>query len=165
MTRPVRTRPPIRYIYVIGPQSGWQKVGLAIDPQTRLDALQTASGLDLMLHASVAVPFGEAHAVERQAHQALARCRVRNEWFETTPAAAVAAVHKAAGPWIGQAASVRRETALIPADRELPLFAFEPAARTADRFTPEALLNALEGSVSPLPNWVAVVALFKSQVR
>ena len=84
-----------RYIYVIGPAHGMQKVGLATDPRTRLSALQTACPFELVLHACVAVPFAEARAVEGRAHQLLAASRARCEWFETTPAAAVAAIHAA----------------------------------------------------------------------
>lgn len=87
-----RPQPTHRSIYMIGPTDGLQKVGTATDPKSRLAALQTASPLDLVLHASIAVPFNDALAVERRAHRLLVRPCVRNEWFETTPAAAVAAV-------------------------------------------------------------------------
>lgn len=106
MSRQPRPRPLARFIYVIGPQQGLQKVGLATDPQARLAALQTASPFDLITHAAVAVPFREAHAVERHAHRLLARSRVRNEWFETTPAEAVAAVHSASTPFAGRTTRV-----------------------------------------------------------
>ena len=96
MTR--RPPPPNRYIYVVGPQVGLQKVGLATDPRSRLATLQTACPFDLFLHIAVAVPFGDAHAIERGAHRLLARSCVRNEWFEATPAEAIAAVKSAAAP-------------------------------------------------------------------
>ena len=104
MSRNVRPAPLTRFIYVIGPEQGLQKVGLATDPRSRLATLQTASPFDLLLHASVAVPFGHAHAIERQAHRLLVRSCVRNEWFETTPGDAIAAVHAAATPWIRKGA-------------------------------------------------------------
>ena len=91
-----RPQPTHRYVYVIGPAQGLQKVGIATDPRSRLAALQTASPLDLVLHASIAVPFSDALAVERQAHRLLVRSCVRNEWFDTTPAEAVSAVERAA---------------------------------------------------------------------
>lgn len=93
-----RPTPTHRHIYVIGPPIGLQKVGLATDPRARLAALQTACPFDLLLHLAVAVPFGEAHAIERRAHRLLARSCVRNEWFDTTPAEAIAAVQSAAAP-------------------------------------------------------------------
>ena len=104
MSRAHRPAPLTRFIYVIGPEQGLQKVGLATDPRSRLATLQTASPFDLLLHASVAVPFGHAHTIERQAHRLLVRSCVRNEWFETTPADAIAAVHAAAVPWIKKGA-------------------------------------------------------------
>jgi hypothetical protein len=97
MSRSRRLLPATRYIYVIGPQNGLQKVGFATDPRSRLASIQTASPIDLVLHASIAVPFGQAHSVERLAHEMLAHCRARNEWFDTTPAEAIAAVHAATG--------------------------------------------------------------------
>ena len=93
-----RPPPPHRYIYVIGPSQGLQKVGIATDPKQRLATLQTAVPFDLHLHLAVAVLFHEAHAIERRAHRLLAKACVRNEWFETTPADAMAAVRSATAP-------------------------------------------------------------------
>lgn len=147
MSRQPRPQPLIRFIYVIGPWQGLQKVGLTTDPQSRLATLQTASPFDILMHASVAVPFREAHAFERRAHQILARTRVRNEWFETTPADAVAAVHSAAAPFKRRTTAApnpaviwpptptwgisRAPAAPSPADRS-PLMAFA-AARDVQR--------------------------------
>ena len=89
---------PHRYVYVIGPSQGLQKVGIATDPRQRLATLQTAVPFDLHLHLAVAVPFHEARAIERGAHRLLARSCVRNEWLETTPSEAIAAVHSATAP-------------------------------------------------------------------
>ncbi len=91
--RPV---PPHRHIYVIGPLIGLQKVGIATDPRQRLATLQTACPFDLFLHLAVAVPFEEAHAIERRAHRLLARSCIRNEWFEATREEAIQAVQSAA---------------------------------------------------------------------
>ena len=90
-----RTPPANRFVYVIGPPVGLQKVGIATDPKQRLATLQTACPFDLFLHLAVAVPFGEAHAIERAAHRLLARSCVRNEWFEATAAEAIQAVQAA----------------------------------------------------------------------
>ena len=95
MKRQPKRQSLTRYIYVIGPAHGAQKVGLATDPRTRLSALQTACPFELVLHACVAVPFAEARSVEGRAHQLLAATRARNQWFEATPAEAVAAIHAA----------------------------------------------------------------------
>ena len=96
-----RPPPANRYVYVIGPPVGLQKVGIATDPKQRLATLQTACPFDLFLHLAVAVPFGEAHAIERRAHRLLARSCVRNEWFETTRDEAIKAVQTAAARTTG----------------------------------------------------------------
>ena len=93
-----RPPPPHRHIYVIGPTVGLQKVGIAPDPRQRLATLQTACPFDLFLHLAVAVPFGDAHAIERRAHRLLARSCVRNEWFEATREEAIHAVQTAVAP-------------------------------------------------------------------
>ena len=93
-----RPLPPHRHIYVIGPPVGLQKVGIATDPRQRLATLQTACPFDLFLHLAVAVPFGDAHAIERQAHRLLARSCVRNEWFEATREEAIQAVQSVVAP-------------------------------------------------------------------
>ena len=87
---------PQRFIYVIGPLEGAQKVGFTTDLKSRLAALQTACSQELMLHAAVRVPFDEAHAIERRAHQLLQRSHVKNEWFDLLPSRAIVAVLQAA---------------------------------------------------------------------
>lgn len=104
MTRRHQPPPIVRYVYVIGPMDGLQKVGMAIDPKSRLAALQTASPAGLMVHAAIAVPFGAAPDGKQQAHRLLARSCVRNEWFQTTPAETVAAVLCGCPAMDGQAA-------------------------------------------------------------
>ncbi len=111
MNRSPRPQPLTRFVYVIGPEQGLQKIGLATDPRSRLATLQTASPFDLLLHASVAVPFGAAPAIERQAHRLLVRSCIRNEWFDTTPDEATAAVHTAAAPWLKKATPATTPTA------------------------------------------------------
>ena len=116
-----RLPPPCRYIYVIGPETGLQKVGIATDPRTRLAALQTASPVRLVLHASIPVPFGAAHDVERRAHDRLREARASGEWFDVAAAAAIEAVR-------GASSSLPSMPAEFGA---LPLFAF--SAAVADR--------------------------------
>jgi hypothetical protein len=124
VSRAPKPQPLNRYIYVIGPQQGLQKVGLATDPQTRLAALQTASPFNLQIHVAVQVPFAEAHTIERRAHRLLARSRIRSEWFQTSPGEAIAAVHAAAAPAREGLRQERRE--VLP----LPLFDFRDYGRT-----------------------------------
>ncbi len=172
MTR--RTPPTNRYVYVIGPLVGLQKVGIATDPRQRLATLQTACPFDLSLHLAVAVPFGEAHAIERRAHRLLARSCVRNEWFETTAKEAIAAVQTAvagraraaqAAPteWLGRRGKPAPQVApLLAAGRQfrpeaafhkpvvlapLPLFEFVPPEVDGQAMVDqalEALLNRMD---------------------
>lgn len=100
MRRHRRLAPALRYVYVIGPEKGLQKVGMATDPRIRLATLQTASPQDLMIHAAIGVPFGVAPEVESKAHRLLGRMQVRNEWFAITPAEGLFAVYTAALPWM-----------------------------------------------------------------
>ena len=60
-------RPLARFVYVIGPEQGLQKIGLATDPHARLATLRTASPFELHVHAAIPVPFRQAHAVEQRA--------------------------------------------------------------------------------------------------
>ena len=118
---PPRPKPPMRFVYVIGPAVGLQKIGLATDPRSRLAALQTACPFDLHLHVAVSVPFGEAHAIERRAHRALAHVCARNEWFAVTPAEAIAVVRQAAALTTLMPPEWRQANVLAGA---LPLFAY-----------------------------------------
>jgi hypothetical protein len=111
---PQRLPPPHRYVYVIGPNTGLQKIGIATDPRGRLAALQTASPSKLILHASIAVPFGAAHDVERRAHHRLRAARASGERFDVTAEEAIEAVEIAASTL----PSMHDEAAA------LPLFAF-----------------------------------------
>lgn len=128
MTRTSRPAPTHRFIYVIGPAVGLQKVGIATDPRMRLATLQTACPFDLTLHVAIPIPFGEAHAIERRAHRALARSCVRNEWFEATPAEAINAVRAAVAPAIQPAQPTPAEWRISRAHRANPLI-----AETSDR--------------------------------
>ena len=142
-----RTPPPVRYVYVIGPAAGLQKVGLATDPRARLAALQTVCPFDLHLHVAVSVPFGEAHAIERRAHRALAKACVRNEWFAVSPAEAVAAVREAANPPEEAAPALPKEwqPRPVPDLTVLPLFGFRrevgPVAAACNATPRRALLD------------------------
>ena len=102
-------RPPVRYVYVIGPAAGLQKIGMATNPRARLAQLQTGNPHDLVLHASIPVPFDLAPAVERRAHRSLIRHCVRSEWFDVAPDAAVAALQAAVS------AVVRAPLPVVPA--------------------------------------------------
>ncbi len=143
MTR--RAPPANRFVYVIGPPVGLQKVGIATDPRQRLATLQTACPFDLFLHLAVAVPFGEAHAIERRAHRLLARSCVRNEWFETTREEAIGAVQTAVAGRPKSAAAAPTEWQ-SPRVKAVP--AVGPLLAAGRQFRPEA---AFHKPVAPLP--------------
>jgi hypothetical protein len=150
LSRRPRLPPIVRYVYVIGPTRGLQKIGMATDPQTRLAALQTASPVDLLIHAAIAVPFGAAPDVEHQAHRLLGRMCVRNEWFEATPAEALFAVYTAALPWMEKLTTLRR---LEPEIMRLPVAG--PAPRAPSSLVAAAALDPLRrqdaSPMDPLP--------------
>ena len=150
MKRQPRLPPIVRYVYVIGPTRGLQKIGMAIDPQVRLAALQTASPVDLLIHAAIAVPFGAAPDVEHQAHRLLGRMCVRNEWFEATPAEALFAVYTAALPWMARlvvSAPVEQRVIRTSAVTSRPIAtALVRPAEVPDRRRPQDGLSA-----DPLP--------------
>ena len=108
------------FIYVIGPLEGAQKVGPTTDPKGRLATLQTGCPHELVLHVALRVPFEEAHEVEGRAHRLLARCCARNDWFDTTPAAAMSAVLTAAKPSPERVLPCQAELA-----EALPIFSFQ----------------------------------------
>ena len=110
---------PQRFIYVIGPLEGAQKVGLTTDPKARLATLQTGCPQELVIHVAVRVPFGEAHVVERRAHRMLERSRVKNEWFDLKPNDAIEAVLEAT-----KAVEVSLPLPCPSSLEGLPLFAF-----------------------------------------
>jgi hypothetical protein len=146
-----RPTPPHRHIYVIGPPVGLQKVGIATDPKARLATLQTAVPFDLHLHLAIAVPFDDAHVIERRAHRLLARSCVRNEWFETSPAEAIAAVQTAVEPRPMAKPAAPTEWRLSPAERK-PVRAPDvaPLVEAGRQFRPKAAFHKA-AELSPLP--------------
>lgn len=68
-------------VYFIGAYRGLVKIGVAKDVQARLRALQTGSGVQLTLLATVP----GSYALERHYHDRFALCRRHGEWFERHP--------------------------------------------------------------------------------
>ena len=161
-----RPKPTHRSVYVIGPVKGLQKIGIATDPRARLATLQTAVPFDLHLHLAAAVPFDQAHVIERRAHRLLARSCIRNEWFEASPADAIAAVKTAMAPqqagkapaeWQARKAAPAVAPLLaagrvfrpgaefhkVPSPAPLPLFEFTRPAPLDDQAAVDRALEAL----------------------
>lgn len=69
----------MKSVYVIGPIKGPYKIGVAIDPASRLIALQTANHVKLVLHHSVETDL--AYEIESACHGFLREDRLNGEWF------------------------------------------------------------------------------------
>lgn len=83
-------------VYVIASEGGMCKVGIAGDPKTRMVALSTGHPFALAVAESFEVGDGaRARRVEAKAHDTLASCRLKGEWFSVEPFEAVAAVKQA----------------------------------------------------------------------
>jgi len=82
-------------VYVIGPDVGPQKIGIAARPALRKQSLQ--GGNPARLKVSAAVDPGEfpAGKVEKRAHYILRDDRLVGEWFNVTADEAVKAIHQA----------------------------------------------------------------------
>lgn len=87
-------RPQGVFLYVIESANNTVKVGFSSNPEARLATLQTGSGFPLSLAYVAACSSPEA--VERRAHELLARHRLQGEWFDCTADAAVGALNMAA---------------------------------------------------------------------
>lgn len=79
-------------VYVIGPDAGAQKIGIARSPVHRLATMQVGSAEDLRLHYVRVMDRVSAYDVEKSAHRLLRDKHRRGEWFDVTPQEARAAV-------------------------------------------------------------------------
>lgn len=87
---------PPAFVYVITAANGLVKVGVTQNPTKRLAQLQTATHHRLEIYATEPIDGQDPYAAERDAHRLLQRHRVRGEWFDCHPEAALAAIRKAA---------------------------------------------------------------------
>jgi hypothetical protein len=81
-------------VYVIGGQTGAQKIGISVAPSQRVATMQVYSPVKLVVHHRTD-PSGDARLVERVAHQLLAEKRLHGEWFDVQIEEAVTAVKRA----------------------------------------------------------------------
>jgi hypothetical protein len=95
--------PDEMFVYVIGASDGPQKIGMSRNPASRcatlrvdqMHSLSRANG-SLVVHGTVPVPVSRARDIERYAHWLLRAKRCRGEWFDVSPAKALATINKAA---------------------------------------------------------------------
>lgn len=80
-----------RHVYIIssirnGLHAAPVKIGVARNPNSRLQCLQTGSAIHLALTFSFPLPKSiPADEIERQAHTYFSSKRIRGEWFDVTP--------------------------------------------------------------------------------
>lgn len=93
LTKRVSVTPPrVYYVYVLE-TSGFVKIGIGASPRDRLIHVQVASPFVVSLVGQHATPDQKtALRIETAAHAALEHCRVRGEWFATTPEIANATI-------------------------------------------------------------------------
>lgn len=82
-------------VYVLRAENGRIKVGRAERPLKRIERLSTGAAGALWLVFFIRLPEAVAGAVEERAHLILTDHHVTGEWFEVSPALAIAAVLEA----------------------------------------------------------------------
>lgn len=82
------------FVYVIGAETGPQKIGIAGDVGRRLKSIQTGSHVPIRVAFSIEAN-GAAEHVENYAHWVLREKRMAGEWFNVAPEEAVAAINEA----------------------------------------------------------------------
>lgn len=83
------------FVYVIGPDIGPQKIGIATDPKRRLSQYRTHNIQNLNIHFKQTCPRWKALKIEQHAHKSLNDYLHHGEWFEVTTAKAIDAVKDA----------------------------------------------------------------------
>jgi Meiotically up-regulated gene 113 len=73
------------FIYVIGPATGPQKIGISGDVDQRLQTLQTGFPGELFIHHKEEVEPKKVRLLEKKIHSELNYKRVKGEWFNFTP--------------------------------------------------------------------------------
>lgn len=86
-------RKPSGFVYVVSATNGYVKIGAAGDPFSRFTTHQCSSPLVLVLSyvCKCDVPPVD---IEEAAHELLAEHRRHREWFEVSPARAIAALRE-----------------------------------------------------------------------
>jgi len=73
------------FLYVIGTDESYQKIGFSKDVAKRLATLQTGNPNRLRIHHAEPVPEGRVRLLERKLHAELNHKRLKGEWFNMTP--------------------------------------------------------------------------------
>ena len=84
------------YVYVVGPEIGPKKIGIAKNVRSRLSQYKTHNTQNVKLLFSINCPKDKAKRIEKSVHQALKERRVHGEWFNVSVEEAKAAIRDAA---------------------------------------------------------------------
>ena len=87
------------FIYVIGPESGAQKIGFSQDVEKRLSSIQTGNPQKLKIHHIQEVRENHVRLLEKKIHKVITHKRVSGEWYNVTPEEAIAEVTFAMIRW------------------------------------------------------------------
>jgi hypothetical protein len=77
------------FLYVIGTNERYQKIGFSANVERRLKSLQTGNPDKLQIHHVELVPKEQVRLLERKIHKDLAHYRLKGEWFNLTSQEAV----------------------------------------------------------------------------
>jgi hypothetical protein len=99
-----------RYLYVIGHDTGLQKIGFSFSPQARARQLRRPGEAPFAVHHQVKVLVEHAHGAEALAHWLLRDQTMGGELFDVSPQQAALAINEAAIRYAqGQRAPDRKE--------------------------------------------------------
>ena len=70
------------FIYVIGPETGPQKIGISGDVNARLRNLQTGHPSKLFIHHIEEVKPKNVRLLEKKIHRELNHKKLKGEWFD-----------------------------------------------------------------------------------
>ena len=80
----IKEIPGRSYIYVVGPDIGPKKIGIAKDFQKRLSQYRTHNNQNVLQHFAMNCPKEKAEAIEKKVHAALADKHAHGEWFDVS---------------------------------------------------------------------------------
>ena len=77
------------FIYVIGPETGPQKIGITTDTNQRLRTLQTGYPETLYIHHFEEIDDKKTKRLETKIHRELNHKKLKGEWFNLTSQEAI----------------------------------------------------------------------------
>lgn len=105
------------FIYVIGPETGAVKIGIATDVQKRRSALQTGHPQRLSVLYQLPVHSKDAQSIEAHAHWLMKDCRLSGEWFDISVVQAAQAIRRAAKEVASGEAQAERQAKALASKR------------------------------------------------